>query len=222
MKRIALLIPNTDTVLETDLQRFLPDDIIIHTARMWLDEVGEKAEKRMVNSELPKGIKKLKDITNFDLAIFGCTSASAIYGPKGLKEIENFISTELECPSISAFGAILTELQALEASEVAILAPYTKDVLGVMSKTLQEFGITVKFSKGLDLLDDIECGFVEPIEILELARKYKVNIKNNSNILFLSCTNFRSHEIRNKIEEELGITTITSNTSILNWILANV
>ena len=47
LKRIALLLPNTDTILETDLQISLPSNIIIHTARMQLDEVGKEAEKRM-------------------------------------------------------------------------------------------------------------------------------------------------------------------------------
>ena len=49
LKRIALLLPNTDTILETDLQISLPSNIIIHTARMQLDEVGKEAEKRMVD-----------------------------------------------------------------------------------------------------------------------------------------------------------------------------
>ena len=31
LKRIALLLPNTDTILETDLQISLPSNIIIHT-----------------------------------------------------------------------------------------------------------------------------------------------------------------------------------------------
>lgn len=45
-KRIALLIPHTDTTLETDLQCSFPTGYILHTHRMWLDEMGEAAEKR--------------------------------------------------------------------------------------------------------------------------------------------------------------------------------
>ena len=60
LKRIALLLPNTDTILETDLQISLPSNIIIHTARMQLDEVGKEAEKRMVDEELPRAVSALK------------------------------------------------------------------------------------------------------------------------------------------------------------------
>ena len=54
LKRIALLLPNTDTILETDLQISLPSNIIIHTARMQLDEVGKEAEKRMLAALQPR------------------------------------------------------------------------------------------------------------------------------------------------------------------------
>lgn len=98
LKRIALLLPNTDTILETDLQISLPSNIIIHTARMQLDEVGKEAEKRMVDEELPRAVSALKHITNFDGAVFGCTSASAVYGEEGLSRISRELEDGLDCP----------------------------------------------------------------------------------------------------------------------------
>src|SRR5665647_3546719 len=99
-KRIALIIPHTDTTLETDLQKNLPQNYILHTQRIWLDEVGEEAEKKMVDEELPKGLSFLKGITDFDYVVFGCTSASAVYGVEGLKRLEAFISKEMDCRGI--------------------------------------------------------------------------------------------------------------------------
>ena len=111
LKRIALLLPNTDTILETDLQISLPSNIIIHTARMQLDEVGKEAEKRMVDEELPRAVSALKHITNFDGAVFGCTSASAVYGEEGLSRISRELEDGLDCPATNAFSAVLSEIR---------------------------------------------------------------------------------------------------------------
>ena len=60
LKRIALLLPNTDTILGNGSANSLPSNIIIHTARMQLDEVGKEAEKRMVDEELPRAVSSLE------------------------------------------------------------------------------------------------------------------------------------------------------------------
>ena len=50
---LAYLIPHTDVPGEMDCHRMLPD-CVVHVKRMWLDEVSEEAERKMVQEELPR------------------------------------------------------------------------------------------------------------------------------------------------------------------------
>lgn len=218
-KRIALIIPHTDTTLESDLQTNLPNNYIIHTQRIWLDDVSEDSEKKMVDIEFPNGVKYLKDITKFEAAIFGCTSASAIYGKKGLEDINNLLETNLNCYSISAFEAVIKCIKKYNYNRLALLSPYTREVNQFMVDSLKEYDIEVSYINGLGLVDDIEIGEVSPKTILEFVKKNKNEIQSNSDICFISCTNFRSTEVMDEISEILNMKVITSNYSILETIL---
>jgi maleate isomerase len=219
-KRIALIIPHTDTTLETDLQKNLPDNYILHTHRIWLDEVGEEAEKKMVDEELPKGLTFLKGIIDFDAVIFGCTSASAVYGVEGLKRLEEFISSELNCRGRSAFGAVLEQIDRRHPGKISLITPYTPQVNEFMVKSLNEFGVEVSFFSGLGLTDDTEIAKVRPESILNLIESCREEIQLKSDLLFVSCTNFRSMEVRKEIEALLEMDVVTSNHSIFDWLIS--
>lgn len=221
IKRIALLIPHTDSTLETDLQRCLPPDCVIHTARLWLDEVGEDAEKRMVDEALPAGIKTLQGITRFDAAVFGCTSASAVYGAAGLERITRQLSDAFDCPAITAFGAVLQELQALP-QPVALLTPYTQEVNRFVRASLAEFDIDVAFADGLALSADPEISEVTPEALLQFIMSHKDDIVRSSKTILLSCTNLRALEAFDSVTQNLGMNVVTSNQSIINWISTQI
>lgn len=219
-KRIALLIPHTDTTLETDLQTTLPAGYVVHTQRLWLDEVGEEAEKRMVDEALPEGLAFLKGITPFEAVVFGCTSASAVYGAPGLRRLEAFISGEMGCRGVSAFGAVLGQIRRRQPKSISLLTPYTEAVNRFMVRSLAEFGVEVSFHSGMGLVDDRRIAQVPPEAILEKVASCKKDIREKSDLLFVSCTNFRAMEIRDRIEALLEMDTITSNQSIHDWIIS--
>lgn len=217
-KRLALLIPHTDTTLETDLQRELGSDWTIHTTRLWLDEVGEEAEKRMVDVALPEGIRMLEGITSFDHAVFGCTSASAVYGKAGMDRIETLLRERFGCPGVSAFGAVLSEMAALGNPPIALLTPYTADVNRFMVRSLGQFGISTVYCDGLGLVRDPDIAAVEPADIRSFALGHRADFAQ-AGLLFLSCTNLRAVEMRAELEQTLGLPVLSSNYSIIQHIL---
>ncbi|MFV0496900.1 MAG: aspartate/glutamate racemase family protein [Candidatus Fimivivens sp.] len=217
VKRIALLVPHTDSTLETDLKHFLPPNFVVHTARLWLDEVGADAEKRMVDQALPEGIKTLQGITRFDAAVFGCTSASAVYGAQGLERINTLLADAFHCPAITAFGAVLNDLRAL-GEPVALLTPYTEAVNRFMIASLAQFDIEVAFSAGLGIRADPKIAQVTPAEIEQFVLLHRDEILQSSNTVLLSCTNLRAFDAFEEIVRQIGIDVITSNRSIINWL----
>ena len=96
MRRIALILPNTDTTLERDLQARLGGAHGVHSERVWLETVTVDAEETMLREEVPRAARYLQPIRP-DAAVFGCTSAGALRGA-------SIASYEPRCWKISASG----------------------------------------------------------------------------------------------------------------------
>jgi len=219
--RVALLIPHTDTTLETDLERELPEHYIVHTQRVPLKEVGLEAEKKMVSVDLPIALDNLEGITDFDFAVFGCTSASAVYGSDGVDRLEELISERLGCIAKSALGAVLDQLREVGNRKVSLVTPYDEEVNSFMIDVLDDYGFTVDYSCGMGLRNDFEIAKIEPTEIIEFAKHNLAGISSADGTVLVSCTNLRATEIREDLELILGRPVVTSNQSIVNWIMNN-
>ena len=68
---VAYLIPHTDVTGEIDCHRMLPD-CVVHVKRMWLDEVSEEAERKMVQEELPRALHYLLSVRGVWLHVGLC------------------------------------------------------------------------------------------------------------------------------------------------------
>jgi maleate isomerase len=219
MKHLALLVPNTDTTLETDLRCGLPADWTYHSSRMHLDEVGEQAERDMVDKELPKGLASFRGIIPFSAAVFGCTSASAVYGRKGAQQLKETMQESLHCPAASAFSCVEEAIYGAGNPPMAFLSPYIDSVNTFFAGTLREFGIHPVCYQGMGIVQDPEIAAIAPEQTLSFVRSQKEKIHQaGAKLVFLSCTNWRVYEQKAALEAILELPVITSNSCILDWI----
>lgn len=215
--RIGLILPHTDTTLEYDLQRKLPAHCVIHTERMWLDDVSIQAERKMLVHELPRAVSYLQAL-NLDLVIFGCTSASAINGTVGERQLVQKISQKVNCPVISAYGAVLSSLNESKGDKIAVITPYVKRVTKRVVNSLRENGLSISTSIGMGIKHDLETGRLTPSEIIQFIMKHQAQIAN-SDTLFISCTNLRALECQAALSAEYDLNVLTSNSAILSKVL---
>jgi len=214
---IAYLIPNTDVTGEMDFQAFLPTHVV-HAQRMWLDDVSEDAERKMVAEELPRALRYLKDVVPYKCAVFGCTSASAVNGVEGMYAMQELMSRELGCPAITVLGAVLHEIQRLNARSVAMFTPYTDEVNAFVRQTMESFGIPVSSICGMGLVQDTDIAALTPQQILDFAREQRGTVSPEADLCFFSCTNVRSAEIRAELATIVGKPFITSNQCVIDYV----
>lgn len=218
-KHLALLVPNTDTTLESDMKQGLSVEWIYHSYRMFLEEVGENAERIMVDQELPKGLSAFKGIIDFSGVIFGCTSASAVYGRSGLSRLLDTMSRELNCPSYSAFSGIKDGIEVRGNPPLALITPYVHEVNSFFKTTLNDFAVNVIYENGLGILKDPQIAACSPDIIKEFVLKQKKAIKDSgAKMILLSCTNWRTMEVRKELENEMEMPIITSNQCLIEWV----
>lgn len=216
---VAYVIPHTDVTGEMDFQRLLSSHII-HTQRMWLEDVSKAAEQKMVAEELPSALRYLKGIVPYKCAVFGCTSASAVNGVEGMYAIQELMSRELGCPAITTMGAVLHEIDRLGAKSVAVFTPYTDEVNTFVRQTMETFGVSVVSICGMGLVLDTDIAALTPQQILDFARVNRNTVPTEADLCFFSCTNVRSAEIRQELSALVGKPFITSNQCVIDYVRA--
>lgn len=78
-KRLGLIVPSSNTVMEVDLCRNLPESVSLHVARMHLLNGTVAEEEEMLDIHFPRALNDLATIQP-DVVVFGCTSAGAMRG----------------------------------------------------------------------------------------------------------------------------------------------
>lgn len=217
LNHVADVIPHTDATEEMDCHTMLPDHVI-HMQRMWLDEVTEEAEQKMVAEELPMTLRYLKGAVPYKCAVFGCTSASAANGMEGMVEIQRRMEEELGYPSFTVLRAVLHEIERHKCPSVAVLTPYTDEVNAFIRKTIERFGVHVPFIAGMGSPDDTQVAALKPEQILDYARSQKERIPETADLCFFSCTNVCWAEVRSELAEIMGKPFITSNQCVMDHI----
>ena len=129
-KRVGLIVPSTNTVMEPDLYSHLPSWVTVHTARMLLQGgVTIAAEERMLDDYLPESAKEISTLRP-DVVVFGCTSAGALRGPAYEHDLAQELSQITGAPTVTIMEAVVEEMRRLGATRVALLSPYSPEGIG--------------------------------------------------------------------------------------------
>ena len=215
MRRVALIVPNTDTTLERDLQRNLGGAHGVHSERVWLEAVTVEAEEAMLRDEVPRAAEYLRPIRP-DVAVFGCTSAGALRGTDGEAAFVDWLAGRLDCPVVSAFGSVRRQLQAtFDTGDVWLVTPYVRAVHETMLHGLAGSGLSVRDGGCMGIASDIDVGDIEPDDIADFVLGRDIAPGSDDGV-FLSCTNLRAAECADDLTRALGCRVTSSNLAILD------
>lgn len=202
--RMGLIIPSWNTVMEYECIRIAPPGISIHSSRIPHTDDSEETLLRMIG-KAPAAAEVLAH-ARVSAICFGCTGGSFVKTGYD-QEIINVISAKTKTPTTTTSTAINEALRHLGIKNVAIASPYPEWLNDRLSKFLEHSGFHVVSQKGLN---------VEYPAILSPESAYKVASDANSTEasgILISCTNFRSLEVIEQLETDLGKPVISSTTA---------
>jgi len=220
-RRLGLLVPSSDIVMEADLWRRLPPVFTLHVARMYLESTTVAGEEKMLDEELAPAARRVASV-HPELVIFGCTSATALRGLDGDATIAGLVEEIVGCPCITVVQAALHEIRRLEPRHLLLVTPYIEEINERMQKTFLEAGLPVTGVVGMGLDDDLDIGAVPPQEIREFVVAAARDTTPAPECIFVSCTTFRAFEVAEDLEQELGIPVITSNRGVFQAVLRHL
>lgn len=208
--RLGLLVPSSNTTMEQEFRLALPQNVTVHTARVHLRKVVVSQLIDM-KKEIDEESTKLAH-AEVDVIGFGCTSGSLVSGPGYERETAARIAEVTGIPAVTAAGAVVEALKALNLSNIAVATPYTKEINVLERRFLEWKGFNIIKIKGLGITDNIEIGKQNPETAFNLA----VEVDSpTSDAIFISCTNFPSIKIIAKLERTLKKPVISSNSATL-------
>ncbi len=224
--RFGVLLPATNTTMEPEMYKLAPEGVTVHFERLipssapgervtpasdetpaasrFLEEMGEDA---------PRAAKAVAMMRPKIIA-FGCTAGSFFKGIEYDRELMEKNEGITGVPVITVMTAVVHALRELGLRKICLISPYSDSTNNKVKEFLQQSGFEVPSMGGLGL------GVFEINEQLpEVAYKLAMSTwEDDCDGVFSSCTAFRTAEVLEKIESDLGKPVISSNQATM-WLM---
>ncbi|OMP66465.1 maleate cis-trans isomerase family protein [Domibacillus epiphyticus] len=226
--RVGLIVPSSNTTMETEIPAMLHSRIQInpeetftfHSARMRMMHVNAEELKKMdVDSD--RCAVELSD-ARCDVLAYACLVAIMCQGP-GYHEIsEERLGKATEAnggaaPIVSSAGALIEGLEAIGAKKVSIITPYMKPLTKTVIEYLNAAGIEVIDSISLEVADNLEVGRLNPLNLIEHADK--LNIEGADAVVLSACVQMPSLPAIQAVQDRLGIPVLSAGVATVYKIL---
>lgn len=209
---IGLLVPETNIVMEPEFCEMVPEGVNIYTARIAIKE-------RNLNGSFYHNLEKTADgvpeaaarisHANIDITVFGCTSGSFLKGDEWNKEIEKGIGKITKTPVVTSTSAVKNALEALRMRKIAVATPYPNDINELLKYYLS--------NEGFDVVKLESIPYEDSKSEWAAYRLAKQLDRADIDGILISCTDFRTVNILELLERDIGKPVISSNQATL-WV----
>ncbi|MBI9046587.1 MAG: aspartate/glutamate racemase family protein [Anaerolineaceae bacterium] len=212
-KKIGLMLPSSNTVMEPDFYHNLPQNCTLHTARMYLEDVTAQSESEMLDVYAMPAARDLAS-ADVDVVVFGCTSAGALRGNKYEETLMTEISKITGVPTVSVSKSVRDTLKRSQAGKLVVITPYLDELNKKIEASLRDDGFDVLRISGLGIRDNKKIAQVSRQEILDFANKTVKGLQPDA--LFLSCTNFPAFNVLQELRKIYSWDAVSSNQAALD------
>jgi len=194
----------------------LPEGFSLHTSRV-LQAIETEEELIRMTDYARRAVEELAT-ADVDLILYGCTSGSFLKGEEFNTELTKDLSEFTGIKVITTSSALKLALEALSAYKICLITPYPKETNEKGRRWLESLGFSV-----IQIVELIESSYAKPVENLKIGKlvpelvyaKIKAHHPVEIDAMVISCTNLRTIEIIDILEEDFGVPVVTSNQASL-------
>ncbi|ODR80113.1 maleate cis-trans isomerase [Haladaptatus sp. W1] len=210
--RLGLVVPSSNTTVETEFGRGVPDGVSVHTARMPLESVTVDELDTMADDAVDCA-ERLSH-ADVDVVAYACTTGSLLHGPGFDTELEASLSETADVPAVATALSVKRALSALDADRIAVVTPYTDELNDREESYLRDEGFDVVKLRGRGIKANTAIGSLSPEDAYRQVRG-AVPDPDAVDAVFVSCTNYRTFPAIESLESDLGMPVVTSNQATL-------
>ncbi|WP_371223862.1 aspartate/glutamate racemase family protein [Roseovarius sp. 2305UL8-3] len=208
--RLGMVVLSTDETLEDEARSVLEGQQarLLHSRIYSHPQVTPDSLKAM-EALMPASAELLPE--GLDAIAYGCTSASVMMGPDAVARQIGTVQPGV--PVTNPISAVVAALNALGASKIGLVTPYTAQVAGPMRDYLANEGIETLHEVSFGEQDDRNVARISQPSTLAAIKQAAQ--PPGVEAVFASCTNLRSFGIIEAAEAELGVPVISSNLALI-------
>ena len=213
---LGLIVLQVDETIEQDFRRLFPArGVALHVTRIPSgDELTPDTIAAMALA-LPAAASLLPSAATFGAVGYACTSGTTLIGADRVRElVSGAVNTRVVADPLSAS---IAALQAVGARRVGIVSPYIDSVATPIRRAFGRAGFDVPATLSFGEEVEARVARIDPASIRRAAME--VAAQASLDAVFLSCTNLRTLDIIDPLEQALGIPVISSNQA-LAWHMA--
>lgn len=209
--KLGIIYP-ADGALDHEYWTLAPEGVSVHITRIPIpteDQTVEALREQTRNPNIEQAATDL-NVIHLDAIAYACTSGSFLHGVGGDLEIIQRMETASGVPCTTTTTAAVRALRAFGSRRISVVTPYPDEVNERFQAFLEESGFQVVAFKGLGLNRGI---YNQPA-----GAAYRLAMeadRGDADAVFISCTNFRSAEILQVLEQDLGKPVVTANQATM-------
>lgn len=199
-----------DFALDRELWRWTPPDVDLFITRTRYVALSVGVEQALTVGS-PAEVAELArevGIAEPGVAAYMCTSGSFCRGVEGERALTQAMLDAGFPAAITTSGALVAALEALDATTISVVTPYDEPTTALLTRYLGEVGVSVLAANHMGLTGNI---WEVPYDVTADLIRGTVRTDPRPDAVFVSCTNLRSFDLIEPLEQELGLPVITAN-----------
>jgi len=204
--RAGLIVPINNTTMERELLSWLPPGSTCITLRiprgkglLTLEAIpAYQAASLALAHDFPEGL---------DVIAYGCTAAGFLAGPAADASLGAQIAADTHTKVITTAGAMVAQLQAIEARSVDLVTPYSDAVNAGLASFMAHAGITLGRVARLHAPDVEALGRLTEADVTQAAHSL---IGAQGDAVFIACSQLPTANILADLRVALGKPVLSS------------
>jgi len=212
--RVGLIVPATNSTAEPDFAMVAPKNVSIHSQRMWnVNELTVEVMEEM-NSDVERAARYLAE-AKMDFIVYACTTGSFFKGPGYDEELIKGIEKVAGVPAVATAPSAVEALRFLGAKRISVASPYAQWQNDRLRAYYEALGFEVLNVEG-DPHGAVAGGQghcdLSPESVVEFASGV---CRPEADVLFCSCTAWRSMEVAAELEQRTGKPVVSANQATI-------
>lgn len=205
--KLGLIVPSWNSVMEYELQRMAGEAISLHSQR--IRHIADTEENLAWLSTQAPAAAELLSHAKVNAICYGCTASGFLKSPPEDRHLAAELEKRTGVPSVTSSASIVEALRTLRVKRLSVASPYEPWLNEKLRVYLEAAGFDIVAMKGLATQAH---GSVTVERVKALALEV---LRPQTQALFISCSNFRTLDIIESVENETGRPVVTSNQAAL-------
>ncbi|SPA42757.1 putative Asp/Glu racemase [Cupriavidus taiwanensis] len=211
--RIGQIVPSSNITMEREVPAIFnarmqvrPEQFSFHSSRVRMHRVVAEELERM-NRDMGRCAVELAD-ARVDVMSTACLVATMCMGHGYHRQVIDDLGAVIgDAPYrpqiMTSAGALVDELKDFGARRIALMAPYSDALTKTVVEYIEHEGIEVKDVINFSILDNLEVGERDPLQLLEDVKR--LDTRGVDTVVLSACVQMPSLAALEAAQESLGI-----------------